>query len=112
MGRSAGSKRQVPDLRPAAENQTPLCPMRGEALEAKRGMGQKTTGEKSMNANQINKHIKQFGVKICRGEGYYYWLDLIGDYAIANVSSVYVYRARQLPLERWVELAKEAATCR
>lgn len=35
------------DLRPAAENQTPLRPMRGEALAQKRGMGQETTGEKT-----------------------------------------------------------------
>jgi len=37
----------VQNLRPAPENETPLCPMRGEALEAQRSVGQETTGEKS-----------------------------------------------------------------
>lgn len=47
MVRIAGEKRKVQNLRPAPENETPLRPMRGEALEAQRSVGQETTGEKS-----------------------------------------------------------------
>ena len=65
-----------------------------------------------MNANQINKHLRPIGVIICRGEGYYYWLDATTNDCVADAESVYVYRASDLPLERWIELAKAAATHR
>lgn len=64
-----------------------------------------------MNANQINKHLRSLGVVIRRGNGYYYWLDANKD-LVVYAESVYVYRASDLPLERWIELAKAAATHR
>lgn len=65
-----------------------------------------------LNANQINKHIRQFGVIITRGAGYYYWIDTRDNMVVADAESVMVYRASDLPLDRWIGLAKEAAKMR
>lgn len=62
-----------------------------------------------MNANSINAHFRKLGLKvrICRGAGYYYWLDE-NRHLCLEAESVYVYRASDLPLDRWVELARSA----
>jgi hypothetical protein len=62
-----------------------------------------------MNANTINAHFRKLGIRarICRGEGYYYWLDEKRD-ACLEANSVYVFRASDLTLEHWVELALSA----
>lgn len=65
-----------------------------------------------MNANQINKHLHPLGVIICRGAGYYYWLDARDGGVVGDAQSVMVYRASDLPLDQWISLAKDAAQCR
>lgn len=61
---------------------------------------------------EVNKALKARGVeeKLTRGRGYYYFRD--GTAAGWYRSSVYVFSASDLPVERWLEeydlLANEA----
>ena len=60
-----------------------------------------------MNANQINAMFRAFnvGVRINKGDGYYYWSDLNGG--LLDVESVYVYRASQIDPEVWLLMGRE-----
>ena len=63
-----------------------------------------------MNANQLNSlfHREKLQVRLVAGKGYYYWIGRDGH--CLEAESVYVHRAQQLPADRWLELAREAAT--
>lgn len=60
-----------------------------------------------MTSAQINVLFREAGLKarITRGPGYYYWRDELGR-LVADVDSVYVYRAADLPIDAWLELAR------
>lgn len=62
-----------------------------------------------MTTNKINRAIKHLGLEIVheRGAGYSYFLDLYTGNQVGE--SVAVCYLHQLPLDRWVEEAIEAA---
>lgn len=60
-----------------------------------------------MTSAQINVQFRKAGLKarITRGTGYYYWRDELGR-LVVDVDNVYVWRASDLTLEHWLELAR------
>lgn len=63
-----------------------------------------------MNANQLNAALRKAGlrVRLCRGDGYYYWLDARDMSLAVWAASVYVAQASSLSLDHWLSLAREA----
>lgn len=61
-----------------------------------------------MNCNQINCVLRQIGLnaRVISAPGYYYWGNENRDIVIGS-ESVYVHRADQLPLEKWIDLAQD-----
>ena len=65
--------------------------------------------EKWNRVAEVNRALKQMGVKekLVRGNGYYYFAD--GNAAAWPATAVYVYRAAELSVDRWLAEYRELA---
>jgi hypothetical protein len=68
---------------------------------------------KPHTAATVNAALRRAGipVRIRSGGSYYYWVT--ADHVLLDdAMSAYVYRASQLPIDRWIEMARaEAERC-
>jgi hypothetical protein len=53
----------------------------------------------------INKKLEGFGVELVKGDGYFYFADLVGSqsYIAENLDSVYTMRVNDLTETQWVD---------
>ena len=64
----------------------------------------------NVNLKNVNKAIKGFGVKLVKGNGYYYFVSIHKSYTLTAYStSVNVYRITDLSMEDWLHEACELA---
>jgi len=64
-------------------------------------------GVKHLTLRAVNEALRELGVELVRGEGYFYFASRDPYHPIlkAKETGVYVYRLNDLSLARWVEEA-------
>ena len=58
--------------------------------------------------NKINAAVKQYGVAVYKGNGYFYFYDIGEAFVADNIPSVYSTTLRCMSLEGWVEHVTDA----